>query len=163
MQYNVQELRDLLSKRYWALLNRLSLKKELHSSPSIGFINRLVDIVKEQGLICHYCNRELDLRSIQGDYKRMLSLDHKVPLKIDVDNSPENIIICCARCNFAKGTMEYEKFKSIVESQRAKSQEVLEKYLEMKFALNTPDKRKVVTPVFKTGAPDFEENSFDSW
>lgn len=47
---------------------------------------------------CVYCSRKLP--------KKELSLDHLKPKSQGGSDAPWNLVCCCMRCNFARGTMD---------------------------------------------------------
>ena len=57
-------------------------------------ISRRERLLAEQNRICGYCDREIIGKG---------SLDHIVPLILGGDNSEENFIVTCEKCNKAKG------------------------------------------------------------
>lgn len=50
---------------------------------------------------CHYCHKTTT------DVGRLMGID-RIDSKIGYE--PGNVVPCCKRCNFAKGTMPYEEF-----------------------------------------------------
>lgn len=80
---------------------------------------------------CHYCNFTIDLNGI--DFKMVLSVDHKVPLSNMGDNSPDNLIVCCYRCNLAKGVMSASIFYTVCQVLKNTSEGLLESFLNENF------------------------------
>tara|TARA_R110002012_G_scaffold151875_3_gene311835 strand:+ start:561 stop:971 length:411 start_codon:yes stop_codon:yes gene_type:complete len=54
---------------------------------------------------CHYCGKRLEP---DGNWV----LDHKIPLSelFDDFQNPDNLILSCSKCNYEKGTQNYEEF-----------------------------------------------------
>lgn len=133
MTYDIKRLRWVLTRRYYGLLGRLDARKLGTSAPSQQIIESLVNRILADGLICHYCGHDLNLYAHAYDYKMALSLDHKVPLSMKPDNTADNLIVCCTRCNFAKGTMRYEEFKAMIYEMKIRDRFSMEKYLDNAF------------------------------
>lgn len=55
---------------------------------------------------CHYCGR-------YGN-----TIDHKTPRSKDGLSTPENCVCACARCNFKKSDMSYEKYLAKLKNRR---------------------------------------------
>jgi len=142
MSYDFNRIKWILNRRYYNLLRRLGEQRIADSAPAKELlIDTLTQRIVADGAICHYCRRDLNLYADTNDFKMTLSLDHKVPLSLEGDNSPDNFIICCARCNFAKGDSSYESFKSKVEELKSENRELLEKFLDERFEART--KRRI--------------------
>ena len=133
MSYDVKRLRWVLIRRYYTLLRRLDSRRLGTSAPTPQIIQALINRVLADGLVCHYCGHDLNLYAHAHDYKTSVSLDHKVPLSVKPDNSAENLIVCCTRCNFAKGTMRYEQFKSMISEMKMRDRTSMEKFLDDAF------------------------------
>ena len=54
---------------------------------------------------CHYCGKRLSPNS-------NWVLDHKIPISAMFEDfhNPDNLVVCCSRCNYEKGTQDYEEF-----------------------------------------------------
>ena len=54
---------------------------------------------------CHYCGKRLEP---DGDWV----LDHKIPISelFDDFQNPDNLILSCSKCNYEKGTQDYQEF-----------------------------------------------------
>jgi 5-methylcytosine-specific restriction endonuclease McrA len=131
MSYDMNRIKWILTRRYHQLLER-SAKLRIEA-PEHSIIEQLVQKFLVQGAICHYCGRDLNLYSNLSDHKFALSLDHKVPISNRPDNSAENLIICCYRCNMVKGRMPYETFKQKVDSLKFTDRNGMEKFLDEEF------------------------------
>lgn len=103
--------------------------------PPRELIQMLLQRILAEGLICHYCGRDLDIYATPGNYKMTLSLDHKIPFSKKLDNSVDNLVICCYRCNIAKGTKSYEAFKTAVDKLKWANRTAMEKFLDDLFKL----------------------------
>ena len=69
---------------------------------------------EDKELTCYYCGDKL-LATDVYPYRKVVSLDHKVPKCRDGNNSIENTCLCCTECNIIKGTMEDYVFFSFLE------------------------------------------------
>ena len=66
---------------------------------------------------CHYCGGYL------SNYKE-LTLDHKIPksgLGIKYKYDESNIVPCCFKCNYDKGSISYDKYIEKLRSRREKA------------------------------------------
>jgi len=54
---------------------------------------------------CHYCGKRLEP---DGDWV----LDHKIPISelFDDFQNPDNLCLSCSKCNYEKGTQDYQEF-----------------------------------------------------
>lgn len=59
---------------------------------------------------CYYCGKELRIETV--------CLDHKTPLFRGGTNDNENIVACCAFCNFQKGKRTEEEYRLWLEEMR---------------------------------------------
>ena len=98
--------------------------------PDKSMIPELARKASDQGMKCHYCGCELNIYPTPQDYKNALSLDHKVPLSVRPDNSAGNIVISCARCNFAKASLSYGLFTRLISCLKSTDPQLLEDFLE---------------------------------
>lgn len=71
-------------------------------------------LTEEQELLCYYCGDKLLATDIYP-YRKVVSLDHKVPKCKGGNNSIENTCLCCTECNIIKGTMEDYVFFTFLE------------------------------------------------
>lgn len=68
-------------------------------------LDDLKEILLLSGGICPYCNEKFE-----DDYH----FDHIIPISMGGSNTPDNVMVCCARCNQSKGGKvgnEFEKWK----------------------------------------------------
>lgn len=63
--------------------------------------------------VCCYCNKSLAVEDC--------SLDHKTPVSREGSNRRENLVVCCKRCNFAKGDMNSNEFLALMAVLRSQS------------------------------------------
>jgi len=56
-------------------------------------------VVKRCGIACHYCGRKTT--------KQNRHLDHLLPVEAGGQNTEENLVVACKRCNTEKGKQEY--------------------------------------------------------
>ena len=138
MSYDMNRLRWVLTRRYYNLLQRLDSRRLGATAPAKDIIDALLSKVFAEGLVCHYCGIPLNLYAHAYDFKTALSLDHKVPLSVRPDNSTANLIICCVRCNFAKATTSYEKFKTTIQRMRAEDRAKMNRYLDSLYEQRQP-------------------------
>ena len=67
------------------------------------FIDKIMAINSD--LHCVYCEKKvIKLRNHQHS-KNGMTADHFVPVKQGGANSPENLFVCCRRCNMQKGNL----------------------------------------------------------
>jgi len=64
---------------------------------------RRKQLIKRDGVCCHYCNKPL--------IEQQMTLDHKHPFALGGDDSLENLVIACLRCNREKGNQRYEDYQ----------------------------------------------------
>lgn len=82
-----------------------------------GSTKILLRLCKRQGWKCHYCGRQM--RWAAGDDAgTMATFDHIIPRSRGGDRSAANGVAACMRCNQARGTLNYERFKYLVELNR---------------------------------------------
>lgn len=74
-------------------------------------------------IICPYCLKPIDPGELTKDHKNAYARFH--------DNSPENIVFCCKKCNNEKGMLTAEEYKlySILDKVRKGNKD--ERNLEM--------------------------------
>ncbi len=64
----------------------------------------------DMGFVCAYCMaRPLELSEIH--------LDHRLPISRGGINHPQNLAVCCARCNMSKGAMNDVDFQDLIFAQ----------------------------------------------
>jgi 5-methylcytosine-specific restriction endonuclease McrA len=63
-------------------------------------------LLKQFDFRCFYCHIELT--------KKTRTFDHKLPLSRGGTNEIENLVPCCRRCNYRKGTKTVEEFLIII-------------------------------------------------
>lgn len=83
------------------------LKKSCSSWPrNYRYYKRL--IVERDGLYCHYCDKLMSYEEAQ--------VDHVVAKARGGSDSPTNLVLACARCNYLKGTTCYScpEFRSAI-------------------------------------------------
>lgn len=64
---------------------------------------------------CHYCKRTLLIYKTGMPPEQRecsASVDHKIPKNLGGQNTHENYVISCARCNQLKGSLPYVVFKT---------------------------------------------------
>ncbi len=62
------------------------------------------------GYVCAYCStRPLELAEVH--------LDHRLPISRGGINHPQNLAVCCARCNMSKGAMNDVDFQDMIFNQ----------------------------------------------
>lgn len=77
------------------------IKREL-GYDSVNSTKRLrYKLWKEQNFDCLYCNQKIEKEKIFSIYTH---IDHIIPRTTTVNNSHDNLVLCCAGCNLAKGT-----------------------------------------------------------
>lgn len=59
-------------------------------------------ILLRDGLVCRYCQAQLDPEHV--------TLDHLLPLSRGGDHSPDNLCVSCYACNNLKGDMDLAEF-----------------------------------------------------
>jgi len=52
---------------------------------------------------CYYCLKEFPIN--------LATRDHKLPRSRNGQTTPENIVICCQKCNSEKGALTEEEYK----------------------------------------------------
>lgn len=99
---------------------------------------------------CPYCGHELLLKDVYP-HKFVPSIDHKLPLSKGGTNAITNLIVCCTRCNIAKGTMEASLWKRILE--KLDDIELREQFLDQMFLGRLADKINRIKEEKKTKVP----------
>lgn len=66
--------------------------------------------IQAQGYRCHYCNRPGGPQV--GPDARPWHIDHKDALAEGGEDAEENLVLACKRCNIAKGTQPYDRFRA---------------------------------------------------
>ena len=61
-------------------------------------------LIAKYGQVCHYCEQETEYNQ--------LGIDHIIPVSKGGTDEEDNLVLCCNACNVAKGTMDYDEFKS---------------------------------------------------
>ena len=56
-------------------------------------------VVKRCGISCHYCGRKTTVTNRH--------LDHIIPVEAGGENTEDNLVVACKRCNTEKGKVEY--------------------------------------------------------
>jgi 5-methylcytosine-specific restriction endonuclease McrA len=130
----VGRIKWFVKKRYYSLLRRS--EDSGIRPPSDDIIDSIVQMILADGLVCHYCGRDIDLYPSASNFKASMSLDHKIPFSLTKNNSLDNLIVCCTRCNFAKGMSNYSEFKERVNELRQKNRQEMEHFLEVLYNRN---------------------------
>lgn len=75
----------------------------------------LIPVCRSQNNRCFYCNKVMSMDS-NADYKNPLraTIDHKIPRKHGGNNSPQNLVGACSRCNSHKGDLTENEFMAIL-------------------------------------------------
>jgi len=108
----IKILKNGTKRRYKNLVERA----KIYNSPTLSF-SELWEIVLESyknDFRCFYCNRKMRVKGDKNDSSDAFSIDHYIPLSEGGESSQDNIVICCARCNLVKGTMNGDTFKGLL-------------------------------------------------
>ena len=126
------EIMEEVAKRRYANLKKRSKRFELEV-PEFKEIFELVrKAYKENDFRCHYCSIEMEIRpTIKGYFGRLFSIDHYLPLTLNGDNSLDNLVVCCTRCNLVKGAVPGDFYKKVLQILEEYSWEFKEKYLNL--------------------------------
>lgn len=144
-QETERQLRRILQRRFESLSKRCT-RLNIPPPRRKEFIELLVQRIRQNGLICHYCVGDVNIYTSQSDFRTALSIDHRIPLSEKIDSTSfdphgmGNIAICCYRCNLAKGVMSYETFVNVVKVLRESSPALLESFLDESFRANLANK-----------------------
>ena len=65
------------------------------------WLKRRREILLRDSSLCHYCGLHAT------------TVDHKIPLIAGGDDSDDNLVGCCRKCNSKKGAGDYAKFKQM--------------------------------------------------
>lgn len=60
---------------------------------------------------CFYCN--IVVTKTYRNIPTRLTIDHIIPKSMGGNNSKYNKVICCLKCNRAKGSMSAQEFKDL--------------------------------------------------
>ncbi len=63
---------------------------------------------------CNYCGASVCVTTLSEPFHA--TVDHDIPKARGGDNSPANLLLCCLRCNQAKGDMTGDEFRSFMET-----------------------------------------------
>lgn len=90
----------------------------------LSFRKRLYVFVRDN-FTCHYCGKKADefiifrgkrgnlIQVIDHNDWRGFEIDHKVPVSKGGDNSFDNLLTSCAKCNNSKSAKDYIEFVKI--------------------------------------------------
>jgi len=97
---NEKELKQEFDKRF-KVLNKIEkeVKKKL--------FDVFVQCYAENDFRCIYCNEKMSL-SWGEEYS--FSIDHVIPKSKGGLDTPDNLVFCCAECNFLKGNRDVDYF-----------------------------------------------------
>lgn len=112
-----------LKRRYKSLLSN-----KAKNTPSWS---RFIDWAtkwENNGKICEYCKRVINLHDNNPPYSKQVSLDHRLPLCHGGDNRLDNLALVCNRCNLVKTTMTEETYRELL-FYIEKDEKLLEKIL----------------------------------
>ena len=100
---------DELVKRRAATINRRCSIYNIQPIET-DVVKQLILNSIESGFKCNYCGETLQLYTSRFNFRLAVSIDHIIPLANNGDNSENNLIITCTRCNLVKGTMKEKHF-----------------------------------------------------
>jgi 5-methylcytosine-specific restriction endonuclease McrA len=95
------------------LLKQNKLISNSINNPTFEDVEHLFDIVNTELFVCYYCNRKLMFHTTYPNHNAP-SIEHKKPLMMGGDNSKENLVLSCHRCNMVKGTMLSDTFQELL-------------------------------------------------
>jgi hypothetical protein len=107
IESSVKELLEIsLIKRENNILiieKRNFLKIRLRDTDYKKWLSLISEVFERDNYTCQYC----------GDYGGKLEADHKIPFSKGGDDSLENLITACRRCNRRKSNKSVDEFKSL--------------------------------------------------
>lgn len=106
----------------WRNLQKRTEKMDLEL-PNKDTLWKKVEDCWMKGFRCAYCGRQMVIKD-DGQSLRSFSFDHRIALSKGGDNSIDNLIIVCNRCNTAKGTLPESTFRDILSGKRVASEGV---------------------------------------
>lgn len=62
-------------------------------------VHQLITLIKNQGMNCHYCGREVRFYEDNRKREDAISFDHKTPMCKGGTNTIDNLVISCLKCN----------------------------------------------------------------
>jgi len=89
-------------------------------------------IIKSIGSECPFCNREITVKSGNDS----ISLDRMIPESRGGDNTRDNLMFVCKRCNKRKGELTYTEYKTLLNFLDNNSKE-FKKYVLRQLSANT--------------------------
>ncbi len=81
---------------------QLRRRKRVKEQSDGSITNEFIDKLKLQSKFCAYCKCALSTEN--------KTIDHAIPIGIGGPHSINNIVICCEKCNYAKGDMPFEEW-----------------------------------------------------
>lgn len=95
-----------------------------------------IDFWEDQGRMCHYCNKKLPRPGTKSG--RNTQFDHVVSYADGGDDTLDNMVLCCRRCNLDKGKKTYEEF---IEWNYRKARETVLRLSKLRARLNKQKSR----------------------
>ena len=108
-----QAMKTWRSKNPDKVLEHVNLRRaRILNAPRSEMIDRAAIIARDKGK-CYLCGKEP-----KGWH---LTLDHMVPLSRGGDHTPENLRVCCRKCNNAKSDKTPEEYRDYLKARAAAS------------------------------------------
>ena len=79
-------------------------------------------LVKQHGNECFYCTRSFE--EVDGGEERLRTLDHLTPLSRGGTHFITNLVLCCTKCNNAKGNMTLDEYTSSEDYEKRRAWQV---------------------------------------
>ena len=64
----------------------------------------IMDILNESKMVCYYCKEKIP--------EKLMTIDHKIAMRVGGSNHMDNIVACCYSCNSKKHSKTPEQFKA---------------------------------------------------
>lgn len=103
---------NILKSREISRVGQYLRSKRIKDNGGVYTKDEILGLYKAQKELCYYCGKP-----ISGN-RSSYHIDHYVPIYLGGDNSIDNIVLTCPKCNLEKGIMDGDEFERVARKKR---------------------------------------------